>query len=458
MNNDTLEKVWDFSELFHRISAYDPQMTAFVSHGDRITFGQFICDTRRIMGRFPDPDRYVVIETTDKYFFAVAFFALVLTGNVAVLKSTDLVFPEGDHHISCDCRIDDEWMRQNIFGKQVMGSPHHVQQDRVCAIVFTSGTSDDPRGVMLSHKNICSAMCAGREILLYAREEKYVSILPLNHVFGLVADLLVPMYSGSTVCFSDSPFSFFNDIRRFKADAVNVPPIVASTLLEKIEQDGNAETVTGGKLKKILCGGAGLDPEISVRYEKYGILAVGCYGLTETASCVSVNGINEYEFGSAGKIVSCSKVKIAADGEILVAGDNVMAGYWEDPDATREKIPDGWLHTGDLGYVQNGFLYITGRKTSMIVFDDGTKVIPEMYEKQLRTLSHVVDAVVFCDKTKNKNALSARVEITGSEYAHSVVQEIRNNNDNMPHPIVDIEVQLEPLERGRTGKIVRKNG
>ena len=187
---------------------------------------------------------------------------------------------------------------------------------------------------------------------------------------------------------------------------------------------------------------------------KFGIYAYGCYGLTECAAGVAISRDDYYKDGSAGVPFNCNEVFIADDGEILVRGSNVMLGYYNDPDATEKAIVDGVLHTGDLGYIdEDGFLFITGRKSNLIVFDDGKKCCPEPLEEKIVANSPAEEALVY-KSNNDRPTLSAQIYITKEEHASEVRVYIEENFTD--HRFDFIEFTLEPLPRNANGKIRRK--
>ena len=226
-------------------------------------------------------------------------------------------------------------------------------------------------------------------------------------------------------------------------------------LLKLAKTSKNAHELTGGCLRKILCGGAGLKATVAQELRSYGLYAYGCYGLSECSPCVSVNRDDYYKDGSAGIPLNCNQVSIAADGEILISGSNVMLGYYNDPEATNAVIKNGVLHTGDLGYIdQDGFLFITGRKSNLIVFSDGNKCCPETIEEQICINTPAEEALVFQSKNEARSTLCAKIYILNDSAKKAVEEYLKASLTT--YTFDSVEFTLEPLPKNATGKLRRK--
>lgn len=229
-------------------------------------------------------------------------------------------------------------------------------------------------------------------------------------------------------------------------------------LLEIMRSEHSSEIAfscfTGGCLRKILCGGAGLKATVAKELREYGVFAYGCYGLSECSPCVTANRDDYYKDGSAGMPLNCNSITIAEDGEILISGTNVMLGYYNDPEATAKVIIDGVLHTGDLGYIdEDGFLFITGRKSNLIVFSDGTKCSPETLEEQIVINTAAEEAIVYQSDVENRATLCAKIYLQDPSKKESVINFIENTLTR--HKFDAIEFTIEPLARNANGKIRR---
>ena len=300
-------------------------------------------------------------------------------------------------------------------------------------IVFTSGTTAEPRGVVLTHGNVLSNLePIAREIARYRKYErffhplKFLNLLPLSHVFGQMLGIFIPQILGATSIFLDSlrPADVAATIRRERVSVLVTVPRLIESLRDKLERDLEAE----GKIEKFRCefaradgekflrrwwrfrrihsrfgqqfwalisGGAALPAGAEKFWSRIGYAVIQGYGLTETTSLVSLNHPFQIGRGSIGKAMPGIEVKLDANGEILVRGENVSAGYWKGGHAQSALGEDGWFRTGDLGERDaEGNLYFRGRQKNVIVTPEGMNVFPEDIEAKLRTDSRVRDCAV----------------------------------------------------------------
>jgi len=303
----------------------------------------------------------------------------------------------------------------------------------VVEIVFTSGTTADPKGVVITHRNIASNLDPlEREIGKYLRYERpfhplrFLNLLPLSHVFGQFLGVFVPRILGATVIFQDTlnPSETIRTIRRERASVLIAVPRLLDSLREKIERDlesaGRLERfrkefraaegghflrrwwkfreihrLFGWKFWAIISGGAALDENTEVFWGRLGFAVIQGYGLTETTSLVSVNHPFRLGRGSIGKILPGREVRLAADGEILVRGENVASAYVQGQDSKPVSGDEGWFHTGDMGELDaDGNLYFKGRRKNVIVTPEGMNVYPEDLEAAVRLQPEIRDCVV----------------------------------------------------------------
>ncbi len=281
-------------------------------------------------------------------------------------------------------------------------------------LVWTSGSTGEPKGVLLSFANLAYVVAAASAVQGTDADARWLSVLPPNHLLELCCGLLPALAAGSSthVAHSIVPGELASLLRQSRATQMVVVPVVARMFKRHIELAagrsaylGAAGRVAGavrsarlrrllfaplhrrlgGRLRSLYCGGAPLDVEIVTFFDRLGIGLYQGYGLTEAAPTVSMNSPGHNRAGSVGRPLPGTEVRIGPDGEILVRGPGVMLGYWEDEAATREAIdPEGWLHTGDLGRRdEDGYLFVTGRAKSLIVLDTGKKVQPEEVETAL---------------------------------------------------------------------------
>jgi long-chain acyl-CoA synthetase len=289
-------------------------------------------------------------------------------------------------------------------------------------ILYTSGTTGEPKGVMLSFKNLLSNIKAIEKLGIATKEDTTLALLPFHHSYPLMTTLLVPLHIGATVVFIEklSSEELLKAMKDYHATIlVGVPRLYQ--LLEKRIRERIAEVKVGeillklsGKLPKsvrklifwkvhksfggylrfLVSGGAKLPLETASFFDSLGFTVLEGYGLTETSPIVSFNPPWKIKLGSVGVPIEEVHVKIAEDGEVMVRGVNVMLGYFKKPEETQRAFKDGWLLTGDLGYMdQEGYLYITGRKKELIVLSGGKKVNPEEIENLILTKSDLIKEV-----------------------------------------------------------------
>jgi long-chain acyl-CoA synthetase len=311
--------------------------------------------------------------------------------------------------------------------------PSSGSRDDTLQIVFTSGTTAEPKGVVISHGNVLSNVAPLEiEIRKYLKYERwfhpirFVNLLPLSHVFGQFLGMFLPQLMAGTVIFHDSlkPGEIIATIKRDRATVLVAMPRVLQSLKEKFERDlqdrdrlaefrhrfaasadkhflrrawafRRIRRQFGWKFWAFICGGAALDPVTEEFWQRLGIAVVQGYGLTETTSLISVNHPFRIGKGSIGKVLAGREVKLAPDGEILVRGSGVASAYWGGQQLQPVTREEGWYGTGDVGELDaEGNLYFKGRKKDVIVTPAGMNIHPEDLESALRRQPEVQDCVV----------------------------------------------------------------
>ena len=280
----------------------------------------------------------------------------------------------------------------------------------IATIIFTSGTTGKSKGVMLTQKNLASNV----EAVKISAEPGTVmlSVLPIHHAFCLVMDWLKGFSQGATLCINDSLLHMVRNMSIFKPDIMLMVPMMIETIYKRlaasdpaIPKQVLAEKVFGGKLHTIFTGGAHLDPYYIEYFAQYGIQILEGYGMSECSPVISNNTPENNKPGSIGKPLENVEVRFE-NGEILVRGTSVMKGYYQMPKETQETLTDGWLHTGDKGYMdEDGYLFINGRVKNLIILSNGENVSPEEIENKL-ALNPLVGEVIV---TGEKNGLTARI-------------------------------------------------
>lgn len=262
-----------------------------------------------------------------------------------------------------------------------------INPDQLCTIMFTSGTTGKSKGVMLTHRNMAeNATCLDMKI---PEKTVLLSVLPIHHAYCLSMDILKGISLGSVICINDSLMRVAKNIKLFKPEMILMVPLMIETLARKLEDTALIPPailkakVFGKQLHTIYSGGAYLNPDYIDLFERYGISLLQGYGMTECSPVISNNVSWNIKKESVGKLFPNCEAK-TVDGELWVKGSSVMQGYYKMPEETRETLQDGWLKTGDLGYVdEDGFVFLTGRKKNLIITKNGENVSPEELENKL---------------------------------------------------------------------------
>lgn len=333
-----------------------------------------------------------------------------------------------------------------------------IEVDALCSLIFTSGTTGVSKGVMLSQRNICHTVKQLARMVHIDREDRAMSVLPLHHVYECTCGFLYPLSRGASVAFSQGVRYIMKNVKEVHPTKILCVPLLLETMYRKIWSnirkkgiEKKVQTVIaltdkipsysarmaakrrafaeihqsfGGKLDLLVSGGAPIDPEIIKGMRAFGLKVIQGYGLTESAPLAAVNHDSYFNDRSAGLVLPEGELKIldpAEDGtgEICYRGDNVMLGYYNRPDLTAEVKKNGWLHTGDIGYIdENGFLIITGRKKNVIIRANGKNVFPEELEAYLCRNPLVGEAVVLGMNNDKKGELDIVAVIRpDTEYA-----------------------------------------
>ncbi|HEV8229820.1 MAG TPA: AMP-binding protein, partial [Candidatus Limnocylindria bacterium] len=288
--------------------------------------------------------------------------------------------------------------------------------DDLAEVMFTSGTTGEPKGTMLTHRNILSSALSAVQIFPLGPQQRLLSFIPLSHIFEQGPGFFCVLIAGASIVYPTSrqPAVIRRTFKERRVTMILITPAAVRSLFIAIERkaqaDGKGELFAklrriaarlpmplrrllfttvhrqfGGKFRYIVSGGAALDPALGEAWRELGVEVLQGYGLSETAPALTFNRLDRNRFGSVGVPVPDVEIRIAEDGEVLARGPNVFKGYWENEEATRAALDDeGWFHTGDLGkFDADGFLWLHGRKKDMIALPDGLKVYPEDIENVL---------------------------------------------------------------------------
>jgi len=391
-----------------------------------------------------------------------------------------------------------------------------LEPDDPCALVYTSGTTGKPKGVILSHNNILSNVKGGAETLNVKCTDIFLSFLPLSHVFERMAGQFCPFYAGSTIAYAESIDTVAHNLGEVKPTLMCSVPRLFEKIYARVLENAEAgspikkkiffwavktgkkyskalkkgkisaflkfkhklasklvyskiQEKVGGNLRYFVSGGAPLSKEIGEFFDAVGIKILEGYGLTESSPVISVNLEKKYKFGTVGPALTKGgvEIKIAGDGEILTKGPHVMQGYYKNPEATKKVIDeDGWLHTGDIGFLdEDGYLTITDRKKNIIITAGGENIAPAPIENTLNASPLIEQVLVVGDKRKYLSALIVPNLDFLISYAKEQnisfnnLKELAEKTEIVNHYLKEIErltVDLARFEQIKTIKLVPK--
>jgi len=332
-------------------------------------------------------------------------------------------------------------------GDKSYTSIEHNDTNKLKMLVYTSGTTGNPKGVMLTEHNLVSVVYYGLQVADI--KTKCLSVLPYHHTYESVAGILVALHKRATICINDSLKNVLKNLNTFKPDYIYVVPaftekfyksiwanaeksgkdkllkimIPVSNGLRKIGIDlrgvlfKSVHEAFGGNLREIVCGGAPIRPEIGKFFNDIGMTLLNGYGISECSPLVSVNREQFNDSSTVGVILPCCKVEIRnpnadGDGEIWVKGDIVMMGYYKDPERTAKVLKDGWFNTEDYGRVnKKGQLIINGRKKNVIVLNNGKNIYPEEIENYVMRVPYIQEAIVKAVKNDQGQEISLCAEV-----------------------------------------------
>ena len=329
-----------------------------------------------------------------------------------------------------------------------------IDAEKMVALIFTSGTTGMAKGVMLSHRNLAAEMIIPTTIIGITQEDVFFSFLPLHHTYEATAGFLIPLAQGASIAYCEGLRHIVDNLAEAKPTVFLGVPLVFENLYKKIWQNvrkqgkesmlkrvmgvnkvtkkirldlGNIffkqiRALFGGRMRLLICGGAAIDPEVLEGIKAFGINAIQGYGLTECAPIHALNPIKGGKNSSAGYLVPGFEGKIdnpdpeTGVGEIMLRGENVMLGYYKNPVATAEAMEEDWYRTGDLGYIdKDNFVFITGRKKSVIITKTGKNVFPEELEYKLGGSDIIASSMVWEKESDSQDDTVIVVTLLPSE-------------------------------------------
>ena len=384
----------------------------------------------------------------------------------------------------------------------------NINDDEMYIMLFTSGTTNEPKAVMLSQKNICTNISAYQYNFRMYNTDTLLSFLPLHHTFECSITFIYGTYCGATIAFCEGLRYIATNLKEFKITVFVAVPLVLETMAKKIKKaiadsgkQGMINAITKMShgllklhidlrkklfkpvlkqldeyLRVVLYGAAPMDKETIEWYNDLGIELIQGYGLTESSPVLTAESSDRKKAGSIGIPLKNVQIKINNPdkdgvGEILGKGPNIMLGYYENDEETKKALEDGWLHTGDFGYIDNeGFVHITGRQSDIIVLRNGKNIYPQEIEFLINKLPYVVENLVYArNKTKTDTMLCAKivyskenlVELFGEknedEYKELIWEDVKNINKELPtfKHVKEITITEEPLQKTTTQKVKR---
>lgn len=325
-----------------------------------------------------------------------------------------------------------------------------IDREAMSILLFTSGTTDKSKAVMLSHRNICSNLMDMCSMLFIGKEDVFLMLLPLHHTYACTCGFLCQIYRGCTIAFCEGLRHIVKNLKESKTTILLGVPLILEAMYKRIWDHAAKEPKTlkklklglkiskilktvgidvrrklfkpvhdnfGGSIRMFISGGAAIDPHVVQGFQDLGIHCVQGYGLTECSPIIALNRNIDYNNNSAGLPLPHTEIRIDNPnedgiGEIIAKGPNIMLGYYENEEATADAIVDGWFHTGDLGYMdEDKFVYITGRKKNVIVTKNGKNIYPEEIETLLGRSPFVAECLVYGKEGEGAGEIEVAAEI-----------------------------------------------
>lgn len=383
-----------------------------------------------------------------------------------------------------------------------------IDVHKVNLLLFTSGTTSMAKAVMLSTRNLMSDLEAIEKVVRVYHEDVSMAFLPYHHTFGSIGQIVM-LSRGVTTAFCDGLRYLQNNLVEYKVSVFFCVPLLIESIYKKVmatvKKEGKEKTVNfgmkltkilgkfgidirrkifkevldklGGDIRLVISGAAAIDPEALAGFKAFGIDAIQGFGMTEASPVIAVETLKEYRIGSIGRSLPGIDVAIFEPneegvGELIARGENVMHGYYENEEETAKVLVDGWLHTGDLAYEEDGYIFICGRKKSVIVLKNGKNVYPEELEVLINNLPYVAESMVFGQpKHEDERDLALAVKIVYSpEYMKAnydiedvseiekiIKADIDKINDSLPNykHMMRVIVTDQEMIKTTTGKVKR---
>lgn len=394
----------------------------------------------------------------------------------------------------------------NNGNREFLDSP--INSEEMNIMLFTSGTTSESKVVALCHRNLCSNLMDIASVLDIDSNDRILSFLPLHHVFECTVGFLFSLYRGCQTSFCDGIRHILENLNEYEITFASfVPAIYENTyrnIIKRLDKEGKLEKVRkleeqykdatmaekkevfkeihqifGGHIKLFISGAAALDPNVEREFRNWGINLCQGYGLTETSPVIGVETNTEFRVGSIGKALPHIEAKIENEneegiGELVVKGPNIMMGYYQNDEATKEVLVDDWFYTGDLASIdKDGYIFIKGRKKSVIVLKNGKNIFPEEMENLVNRIEGVKESFIFGKSNKkdkddikiyakivyDKDIVKTAYKVdTEKEIYNALNKRIKEINNTMPpyKAIRGIVLSEMPLIKTTTSKIKRQ--
>lgn len=397
-----------------RPDRYDPKRAAVVTYSEQMTYGELF--ERAAALNLSGIKAVAVLDDVSTDFLVLLYACLIHGATLIVLSPAytsdqidkiledtlpDIILSPDKYKDKLKSDSLEQFVRSGITDlSETDLNKNSMIPDGIFLILFTSGSTGEPKGVCLTKENLLTDMYSIGRSYIHLPDSVYLHIMPFYHIFGIIS-AMTTLWECGTLCIGSGIKAMMQDIEHFSPTALDIVPEAASYLLKRAKYDGTG--VLGGRLRTILCGGAQVPKEIVEQWKGFGITVWGCYGMTECSSCVCFAD-SDCTPGCAGKPIDCNKVCIGRDGIVYVSGKNVMQGYLNND---RSRFSDEWFCTGDYGYFnERGELFITGRSDKLITSKGGENIPFAQIKKIILSNECVTDAEMLHKRDENGRSIA----------------------------------------------------
>lgn len=357
-----------------------------------------------------------------------------------------------------------------------------INNEEMALMLYTSGTSDIAKAVMLSHKNVCSNIMGTSSVFKVYENDVFLSMLPLHHSYEATCGFLCPIYAGATITYCEGLKHIPKNLKEYKVTVMCSVPLIYEHMYKKIIDEASKKSgmlnvikliiiinnllrktlkinlsrkvfkkvheAVGGHIRVFLSGAAGIDPKVAKGFRDFGIHFIQGYGLTECSPLVTANTDKDFKDDATGLPLPELDVRIVKEnesddfGEIIVKGSSVMIGYYDNVEATNQVLKDGWFYSGDLGNIdKDGFVHITGRKKNVIVMKNGKNVFPEEIEGLLNRSHYIKETIVWGKEDENGETKICASIVLDSEFFLEKFASRELSQDEI-YEVIDNEIKM----------------